>query len=43
MEFLCDNYIKITEMCFHETKNNEMHHKIQCDTDTFVYDVTSQM
>ena len=45
MEFLCDNYIKITETCFHETKTakritkcNETH----CDTEALVYVVASQ-
>ena len=28
---------------FSWNKNHEMHHKMQCDAETFVYDVTSQM
>ena len=46
MEFLCDIYIKITETCFDETKTMKCikkYIKRHCDTEAFVYVVTSQM
>ena len=46
MEFECDINIDITETCFNETKTMKSItkcKKMHCDTEAFVYVVTSQM
>ena len=46
MEFVCDIDNEITETCFDETKTTKHTtkcNKTHCDTEAFVYVVTSQM
>ena len=44
--FLPHLYLNYTETCFHETKTTKRitkRNETQCDIETFVYNVTSQM